>query len=189
LGGTKDVDMDNGGFSLIEVLIAVVVIGIVSTVFVPILFGVQSAATTAKCFSDLESFATEIQLLDPSGPPPTQDEVRRYVDWETKYKDYWYIPNNSDFNKGHGNDLDGCDEENPGKSLANRQCIPMRFVIICRHEFHGHNSDAKYCFKTDFFVPQIVPYNEVPHTFLRDAHWWLGKDPGFQKWIGKEPKK
>jgi prepilin-type N-terminal cleavage/methylation domain-containing protein len=181
--------MGNDGFTLTEVLIVVVLVGILSVIVAPTMFGAQPAATTVKCLANLASFASEIELLSPSGPPPTQDEVRRYIDWEGKYKDYWYLPNNSDFNKGHGNDLDGCDEENPGKSLANRECIPMRFVIICRHEHHGHTSDAKYCFTTDYFVPQIVPYNKLPHTYLQDASWWPRKDPGFQKWIGKTPKK
>ncbi|MCG6948076.1 MAG: type II secretion system GspH family protein [Acidobacteria bacterium] len=181
--------MSQKGFTLTETLIAVMLVGILSAVTVPLVPAVQSAASTARCMANMENFASEIQTLAIDGHIPTQDEVREHIDWEGKYKDYWYIPNNSDFNKGHGNDLDGCDEENPGQSMANRECIPMRFLIICRHEFHGSESDAKYCFKTDFLVPQIVPWNEVPHTYLKDANWWLGDDPGFQKWIGRTPKK
>jgi prepilin-type N-terminal cleavage/methylation domain-containing protein len=185
--------MKEKGFTLTEILIALALIGILTAILVPMMFGAQGAATTVKCMANLENFASEVQLLKLTGGAPTQQEVRDHIGWndgdQDRYKDYWYLPNNSDFNKGHGNDLDGCDEENPGKSLAGRECIPMRFLIVCKHDGHHKDSDAKYIWKTDFLVPQIVPYNEVPHTYLQDANWWLGKDPGFQKWIGRTPLK
>lgn len=179
---------NNKGFTLIEIVIAFVIVGILSVIVIGKIMGAQQAATTVRCLADMESFATEVNLLALRGPAPTQAEVRDHIDWDSKYKNYWYLPNNSDFNKGHGNDLDGCDEENPGKSLAGRTCIPMRFLIICRHETHGNNSDAKYCFHTGGGMPpQIVPYEEFRHTYLQDAKWWVGGDPGFHKWIGQTP--
>jgi prepilin-type N-terminal cleavage/methylation domain-containing protein len=178
------------GFSLIECTLAVVVIGILAVISVGKLTGARDAATTVLCLADMESFASEVDALVPStGPPLTQEQVGDHIDWAGKYKNYWYLPNNSDFNSGHGNDLDGCDEENPGQSSKNRTCIPMRFVIICRHTTHGNYSDAKYCFKVDGMPPQIVAYDEVRHTYLQDAQWWVGEDPKFDKWIGVTPKK
>lgn len=178
--------MRNKGFTLIECLIAIVIIGILSMIIVGKIMGAQDAATTVACLANLDAFATEVQALALTGPAPTQAQVRDRINWEKKYKNYWYIPNNSDRNKGHGNDLDGCDEENPGESSANRDCIPMRFVIICTHATHGNNSDAKYCFHTGGGMPgQIVAYDEYRHTYLQDAKWWPKKDPGFQKWIGR----
>ena len=177
------------GFSLIDVIVTIAVIGILSGIFVSIIVGARDAATTVKCLADLEAFAAEVGALAPTGPAPTQKQVRDQIDWSGKYKDYWYIPNNKDFNKGHGNDLDGCDEENPGKSLPGRNCIPMRFLIVCEHTTHGNNSDAKYCFKIDGMPPQIMPYGEFRHTYLQDAEWWTDKDPGFDKWVGAVPKK
>ena len=182
--------MDKNGFTLVEVLVAIMVIGILSVAVIGRVLGVQDAATTMRCLADLDAFASEVDALSSTGPAPTQEQIREHIDWEGKYKDYWYIPNNSDFNKGHGNDMDGCDEENPGQSLTGRECIPMRFLIVCMHETHGNNSDAKYCFNiAGGMPPQIVAYNEFRHTYLQDAKWWPRKDPGFEKWIGAIPKK
>jgi prepilin-type N-terminal cleavage/methylation domain-containing protein len=184
--------MRNKGFTVTELIIVVALVCIVAAILIPQFSGLRGAATTVKCAANIENFASEVNLmcLD-SGVGPTQDQVRDRIGWndgdKNRYNDYWYLPNNSDFNKGHGNDLDGCDEENPGASSENRECIPMKFVIVCNHDGHSNESDAKYIWKTDFFVHQIVPYNQVPHTYLRDANWWLGKDPGFQKWIGRTP--
>jgi prepilin-type N-terminal cleavage/methylation domain-containing protein len=181
--------MNEKGFSVVEMVIVVAVVALVSVIVISKVFGIQSAASTVKCAANIAAFSSEIELLGIDGTIPTQEDVRNLTLWQTKYKDYWYLPNNSDFNKGHGNDLDGCDEENPGKSSKNRECIPMKFVIVCGHQTHGDNSDAKYVFKIDEMPPFIVPYEERRHTYLQDAKWWPNKDPGFDKWWGKVPKK
>ena len=178
------------GFTLVECTIAVAMVGILAVILVARVTSARDAATTVTCLADMESFATEVEALGTStAQPPTQEQVGDHIDWARKYRDYWYLPNNSDFNSGHGNDLDGCDEENPGQSSKNRTCIPMRFVIICRHTTHGNSSDAKYCFKVDGMPPQIVAYDEFRHTYLHDAQWWPGEDPELDKWIGLTPKK
>lgn len=182
--------MAKNGFTIVEVILAVAVVGVLAAIVATRIVGLQDAATTEACLANLDAFASEVDLLKPTRDAPTQKEVRDHIDWDGVYKDYWYIPNNSDFNKGHGNDLDGCDEENPGKSLPGRDCIPMRFLIVCTHETHGNNSDAKYCFHIGGGLPpQIVAYNEFRHTYLQDAKWWPEEDPGFDKWIGMVPKK
>jgi prepilin-type N-terminal cleavage/methylation domain-containing protein len=184
------VGMQKNGFTLVEILIGLMVIGVLSVIVVGKINGAQSAATTLKCYATIEAFASDVDALAPSGPPPTQEQVRQHIDWAGRYKDYWYIPNNSDFNNGHGNDLDGCDEENPGNSLPGRECIPMRFLIVCMHETHGNNSDAKYIFHIGGGLPpQIVAYEEFQHTYLQDAKWWPRDDPHFDRWIGAVPKK
>ena len=181
--------MHRNGFTLVELLVGTMVIGILSVVVVTKINGAQDAATTATCLANLDAFASEVDVLAPTGPSPSQEVVRENIDWDGRFKDYWYIPNNSDFNNGHGNDLDGCDEENPGKSLPGRECIPMRFMIVCMHATHGNNSDAKYAFHIgDARPPQIVGYGEFRHTYVDDATWWQGEDPGFDLWIGMVPK-
>jgi prepilin-type N-terminal cleavage/methylation domain-containing protein len=181
--------MSKNGFTLVELLVGMVVVGTLSVVVIGKINGAQDAATTTVCLANLEAFASEIDLLKPTGDAPAQDDVRAHIDWGERYKDYWYIPNNHDFNNGHGNDLDGCDEENPGSSLPGRDCIPMRFLIVCKHATHGNNSDAKYCFHIGGGMPaQIVAYNEFRHTYLQDAKWWPKQDPNFDQWIGAVPK-
>ena len=167
--------MREKGFTVVETLITIMVIGILSVIVIGKINGTQGAATTVVCMANIENFASEVQLLKLQGGAPTQQEVREHLNWndgdKNRYDDYWYLPNNSDFNKGHGNDLDGCDEENPGASSENRECIPMRFLIVCKHDGHHKDSDAKYIFKTDFYVPKIVPYGKLPRTYLQDAKW------------------
>ena len=179
------------GFSVLEIVIVVMFIGLVASIFIPKYMGVSQAATTVKCAANLLSFATEIEFLSLEGPPPSQAELEaRDIGWPNgKRKDYWYIPNNADSNSGHGNDLDGCDEENPGESLPNRECVPMKFLIVCKHTSHGDQGDAKYLFITDMYPPMIVPFEEHRHTYLLDAKWWPKEDPGWDQWIGWTPKK
>ncbi len=179
----------NKGFSLVEVVITIAVIAMISVIFISKIIGVQDAATTVKCLADMEAFAAEIESLKLEGPAPLQKEVANHINFSGKYKNYYYIPNNKDSNSGHGNDLDGCDEDNPGASLPGRTCLPMRFIIICTHTTHGNNSDAKYCFKVDGRPPQIVAYEEFRHTYLQNAAWWPYEDPGYDNWIGWVPKK
>jgi len=179
------------GFSVLETVIVVMFIGLVASIFIPKYMGVSQAATTVKCAANLLSFSQEIELIYLDSPVPSQADLgKKDIGWPNgKWKDYWYVPNNKDFNKGHGNDLDGCDEENPGESIKGRECLPMRFLIVCTHETHGDQSDAKYLFITDMYPPQIVPLEEHRHTYLLDAKWWPKKDPGFDKWIDRTPTK
>jgi len=179
----------NKGFSVVEVIITVAVIGLLTVIFVNKIIGGQDAATTIRCVADIEAFAAEVISLSPTGPAPLQKQVGDQINFSGKFKDYYYIPNNKDSNSGHGNDLDGCDEENPGQSLPGRDCLPMRFIIVCTHWMHGKKSDAKYVFKVDGIPPQIVGYGEFPHTYLQGAEWWPGEDPGYDEWIGWVPKK
>jgi len=181
--------MKQRGFTLVELLAILVLITIITVIMVAHFHHARGAASTVRCLADLSSFAAEIESLAPTGPAPTQEEVRKYTNWGTKYSDYWYIPNNSDSNMGHGNDLDGCDEENPGNSLPGRDCIPMRFLIVCTHQGHGSDSDAKYCFYIDGLPPQMVPYGDLPRTFMEAGEWWDKKDPNYDKWVGWTPKK
>lgn len=190
--GDRSQKMKNSdGFSVLEVVIAVMVIGLLASIIIPRISGVTQAATTVKCAASLYGFAEEVELIWLDSPAPSQADLnKKDIGWPNgKYKDYWYVPNNKDFNSGHGNDLDGCDEENPGASSKNRDCIPMRFVIVCNHQSHGDQGDAKYLFVTDMYPPMIVPFEQYRHTYLQDAKWWPKKDPGFDDWIGMTPKK
>jgi len=92
---------------------------------------------------------------------------------------YHYVPNNSDPNAGHGNDLDLCDEENPDASTENRDCLNIKYIWVCDH---NHGEHAKYCFVDDDLNVYVV--GEVG-AFNRDLIHWYGKDPHLQKWINR----
>ena len=68
--------MKKNGFTLIEILVAIVVIGIVSVIVVGKINGAQDAATTVRCLADIDAFASDVDVLSPSGPAPTQKQVR-----------------------------------------------------------------------------------------------------------------
>jgi prepilin-type N-terminal cleavage/methylation domain-containing protein len=181
--------MREKGFSVVELVIVVALIGLVSVIVVNKVVGTQSAATTMQCAANLRAFASEIQALSVEGDAPTQEQAHQMTNWDKHFSEYWYIPNNADSNSGHGNDLDGCDEENPGQSLPGRECTPMKFVIVCGHLSHGNESDAKYLFILDEMPPFIVPYQEYRHLYIQDAKWWPKADPGWDQWWGWTPKK
>lgn len=165
------------GFTLTEILVALAVIGLLSAIIVPKYLSGKPAANYARCAADMEAFATDIVTLSPMSTP-TQAEVREHTRWSTTFSDYWYVPNDSDHNAGHGNDLDGCDEENPGASLAGRECIPMQWVIICNHEHPG----GRYVFRVDGLVPHVVPDGTDRPPITKDLEWWERDDPKFDKW-------
>ena len=72
---------------------------------------------------------------------PTPDQF-----WNSTWPDgrkhgpYYYLTD-GDPNSGHGNDLDGVDEENPGKSDPDKKDI--KYVILCQHD-HGDLADFVY---------------------------------------------
>jgi hypothetical protein len=82
---------------------------------------------------------------------------------------YWYALDNDDPNKGHGNDLDGYDEQNPGK--APRTDRNIYFVLVCEHD---HGSLADYVWLEDDGSPTI----QMPGD----------KDPIWYKFYRKEKK-
>ena len=88
---------------------------------------------------------------------------------------YYYLID-GDPNKGHGNDLDGIDEENPGKSYLNLEKVDIRFVVLCQHD---HGNLANYVYVTDVGPPQIVTADNDPgyENFIK----WEYGGPGTKK--------
>jgi hypothetical protein len=64
---------------------------------------------------------------------------------------YFYLTDSEDPNCGHGNDLDGFDEQNPGGST--REERDLKFVVVCQHD---HGILANYVYIEDEGPPRLA---------------------------------
>jgi len=171
------------GFTLIEVLITVAVIGILAAAVAYGLSLTAQARLTA-CVADIRAHAEMTMQLEEQTrwTAPTTEEMYEWMGSKRK-KHYYYVPNNYDANSGHGNDLDICDEENPGASTENRDCLDIKWVWICNHH---HGSLGRYVFADSNLNVWVVPLSpgQLPaEVMIKDFFYWMGKDPNLQKWI------
>ncbi len=171
------------GFTVLEAMVTVVVITVVSGVVIPAVYNEFEKAKVQSCKAELNGMKAVALALGDGRYIPTPDEF-----WGEGYPnaaegEYYYIVDSQDHNKGHGNDLDGCDEDNPGNSP---RCpgMDVKFVVFCAHD---HGSHAAYCYATDVDPPTVVlPGEEDPFNFKAQKD----KDQGEQgPPEGKKPKK
>lgn len=193
--------MRNSGFSLVEVMVVVFVLGCVTIIPIRMLNTIAEARVVA-CAESMQAHISMTEQLREQirTRPPSQQEM---YDWmgNKRNKHYHYVPNDSDANSGHGNDLDICDEDNPGASLENRDCLDIKYIWVCDH---NHGKLAKYLFGSDSTGPVVVPLepitrstkkNPIPPSesiqrgngdaFLRELNYWRVEDPNLLKWIGR----
>jgi prepilin-type N-terminal cleavage/methylation domain-containing protein len=155
------------GFTFMELIVAVWLIGVLSVLALGILNGRIEKAKLARCFVDIRSIQSTVWTMSDGITWPEYGTF-----WESAWSGkrpgpYHYFPNNIDRNSGHGNDLDICDEENPGKSESNRDCKDIEFVIVCQH---NHRQLANYVYIEDEGPPTI-------------AGWSSENNPGYDRWI------
>jgi prepilin-type N-terminal cleavage/methylation domain-containing protein len=192
--------MGRNGFSLVEILIAMALIALVAMIATKALNPTPEARVIA-CQADLRALWGSVELMRGNGPAPTWDQIQAEMGhrWD---KHYHYIPNNDDKNSGHGNDIDYCDEQNPGKSTDNRNCLNLDFVIVCDHD----HSDAgiKYNAVIESWYtqsPLAIPLEPIQgektkkgetvrfiqqgngHEFLNDIMYWRLQDPDWPQYI------
>jgi type II secretory pathway pseudopilin PulG len=171
------------GFSLVEGMVSVAVITVIAGVVIPAVYNEFEKAKLESCKAELNGMRAVAFDLGNGRYIPTPDEF-----WGEGYPnaepgEYYYVVDSQDHNKGHGNDLDNCDEDNPGKSIDGRDCWDLKFVVFCAH---NHGSHAKYCYATDSQPPTaVLPGENDPFNFKAQKDLNQGSD---SKPEGKEPK-
>lgn len=155
----------DSGFTLSELLVVVFLIGILSAIAVNKIVDSLEKARLARCQLELRSIQEEVwdaYVENGDFPDPA-------TYWKVKWKGrrpgpYFYLVD-GDANKGHGNDLDGIDEDNPGESGDKRKGKDIKFVVLCQHN-HKHLADYVYL------------VDEEPPTIANE-----GNNPGYERFI------
>jgi type II secretory pathway pseudopilin PulG len=140
------------GFTLTELTILVFLLAILTLIVTQsILHGIERAKLV-KCMAEVRGIQSAI-IMD-------SDRGRHFMEpaafWASHYHGkkpgpYYYLLD-GDPNKGHGNDLDGIDEENPGRSSEKRDREDIKFVVLCQHD-HGNLGHYVYCVDSE---PPVV---------------------------------
>lgn len=159
------------GFTLSEVIIVVYIMGMLATIAInSVLDGIERARL-ARCMVELRGIQAAVWF--------DSDDGREFMDpatfWASHFHGkkpgpYYYLLD-GDPNKGHGNDLDGIDEENPGNSGEKRDRKDIKFVVLCQHD---HKFLGDYVYLTDAEPPVVVNGREG------------APDPGYRRFIKYE---
>lgn len=163
----SDGSLRQAGFTLVEILITVNIIAIIAAIVINNYLEAVERAKLARCLAEVKGIQTAVWLASDNGNSfaSAKDFWDNSPYPGTKPGPYFYLLD-GDANAGHGNDLDGVDEENPGASDPDE--IPIVFAIVCDHD---HKSLADYVFATDDTPPQIV------------GGKMGGDDPGYDRFI------
>ena len=164
------------GYTLAEIMVVLMTISILSVLALGIVDGRIEKARLARCMLELRSIQSTVFTHSGGGWPLPDQSSFWDVAWSgIKPGPYWYMVD-GDPNKGHGNDLDGIDEDNPGNSGNNRNAKDIQFVVICQHD---HGSLGWYVYLEDEGRPQIATAKDNPgyHRFIK----WVDNPPGNDK--------
>ena len=157
------------GFSLNELLIAVAIIGILSVIVIGELQNAIEKARLSACMANMVTIRETVWANCDGGMDfPDSDRLWNGIFSGNGPQGFWYEIDNDDPNKGHGNDLDGFDEQNPGN--APRKNRNIYFVLACEHD---HGRLAEYVYLEDDGSPQIHMDGDKPpiwFKFYRKAH-------------------
>jgi prepilin-type N-terminal cleavage/methylation domain-containing protein len=159
------------GFTLTEVTLAAVLIALLVAIAVPSWRNGVERARLARCMAELRGIQAAIWADSNDGKRFMQPAEFWASHFNGRKPGPYHYLLDGDPNKGHGNDLDGIDEENPGKSSENRDKNDIRFVVLCQHD---HKFLADYVYLTDAEPPAIVGGPEA------------GVDPRYERFIKYE---
>jgi prepilin-type N-terminal cleavage/methylation domain-containing protein len=156
------------GFSFNEVLIVVAIIGILSVAVAGETYSAIEKARLAACMANMVTIRESVwENCDGGLSFPDADELWNGIWGGHGPTGYWFALDNDDPNKGHGNDLDFFDEQNPGN--APRTDVNIYYVLACTHD-HGRLAD--YVYLEDEGSPRIAMDRDKPRwdRFYRKAN-------------------
>ena len=150
------------GMTLMELLVVVAIVGILATIALGIFEGRIDKARLARCMTELRSIQSTVFVHSDGSTLPAADTFWK-VAWGMKPGPYFYLVDAEDPNAGHGNDLDGFDEQNPGN--APRTSRDIDFVVLCQHD---HKKLGWYVYVEDEGPPLIAIEGDHPgyHRFI-----------------------
>jgi prepilin-type N-terminal cleavage/methylation domain-containing protein len=160
------------GFTVTELLIVVAVIGTISAIVIPNLLDRLHKARLARCMMELRGIQTGLYMVaEPGMLFPDAPTFWGQVFPSAKPGPYFYLADNEDPNAGHGNDLDGFDEQNQGN--APRETKDIKFVLCCQHD---HAYLCKYVYIEDEGPPQLATDDDDP-GYSNFVKWEDGRKP------------
>jgi prepilin-type N-terminal cleavage/methylation domain-containing protein len=163
----------HSGFTVTELLIVVAIIGILAAIVIPNLVDRLHKARLARCMVELRGIQTGLYMMSDVGLLyPTASDFWNAVFPAARPGPYYYLSDNEDPNAGHGNDLDGYDEQNPGKGP--REAKDIKFVLLCQHD---HVYLCKYVYIEDEGPPQLATDDNDP-GYSKFIKWEDGRKPG-----------
>lgn len=163
VGGDPSIE---AGFTLVEIAVTMMIISILATIVIGEYHDFKERALMARCMNELRSIQSTIFTHSNGGWPAPEETTFWNIAWAgIKPGPYFYMVD-GDPNKGHGNDLDGIDEENRGKSSDNRDRRDIHFVVVCQHD---HGSLGWYVYFEDEFRPYVATKEDNPgyHRFIK----------------------
>jgi len=152
------------GYTLAEIMVVLMIVSILSVLALGIVDGRIEKARLARCMTDLRSIQSTVFTHSGGGWPLPDQRTFWDIAWSgVKPGPYHYLVDNDDPNNGHGNDIDGFDEGNPGK--APRVDKDIHFVLLCQHD---HGSLGWYVYVEDQDPPVIATARDNPkyHRFI-----------------------
>ena len=156
--------ISEAGLTLVELLAILFLVTLLATIGLNEFQNYRERTRLVKCMAEIRGIQAAVYNMGDGRliPDPKTFWERTWPDGR-KHGPYFYIID-GDPNEGHGNDLDGVDETNPGSSDPDEEDI--KFVILCDHD---HGELGKYVYLTDEGPPVVVHGD--------------GDDPGYERFI------